>query len=510
MKANREGAGRGVGQRPFCRTLGACNIGKKRGEVSNPTHNAWRRTTAPSPRWRIKVWALVCLGFVACSTAGAGTLQGTATYGERIALPEDAVFEAELQDISRADAPATVLGRSRLEPAGQPPFRFEIGYDDAAHQAGRRYSVRATLTHQGRLLFTTDRIYPVLDGRSAPLQLHLVPVRSRPQPGSMTEGIGLLPASYEGELPGAGNPILWHVDLLSEGRYRLRTTHVGRPEPNRFDDIGRWSRDESGRIVLRGGREAPVFLMPVEGGAAMRKLDLLGKPTESGHNDLLQRLPKPQLIEPRLFLAGMFTYMADAATITLCVDGQRIPVAMEADYKTLEAAYRKATPQPGQPLLATLEGLITERPSIETGRPPQTTLVVERFIAVWPSESCGNTLADSPLRGTYWKLVRLGGEPVAAAAKQREAHLVFSADAFRVAGSGGCNRLTGGFELDGDRLRFGRMASTRMSCPDNMDQEKRFLDALVHVERYRIRGSHLELLDAAGTVYARFEAVALH
>jgi hypothetical protein len=30
------------------------------------------------------------------------------------------------------------------------------------------------------------------------------------------------------------------------------------------------------------------------------------------------------------------------------------------------------------------------------------------------------------------------------------------------------------------------------------------------VERYRIGGRHLEMLDAAGTAIARFEAVALH
>ena len=117
---------------------------------------------------------------------------------------------------------------------------------------------------------------------------------------------------------------------------------------------------------------------------------------------------------------------------------------------------------------------------------------------------------DSPLRGTYWKLVRLGDNPVAAATKQREPHLIFAADALRVAGSDGCNRMTGSLELDGDRLRFGRMASTQMACVDNNDQQTRFFsEALKHVERYRIRGSHLELLDETGAVRARFEAVAL-
>lgn len=283
-----------------------------------------------------------------------------------------------------------------------------------------------------------------------------------------------------------------------------------RPEPNRFDDIGRWTQEhDTGRIVLRGGREAPVFLMPLEGGAALRKLDLAGKAIESAHNDRLARLPKFAPIEPRLTLTGTFTYMADVANITLCADGQRLPVAVEGDYKALEAAYRQSGTKPGQPLLASLEGLIAQRPSMEESQPPRATLVVERFVNVWPRETCGTPLADSTLRGTYWKLVRLGDSPVVAAPKQREAHLILANDTLRVSGSGGCNRLSGGFELEGDRLRFSRMAGTMMACLDGMEQEKRLLDVLGQVERYRIRGSHLDLMDAQGVVIARFEAVAL-
>lgn len=327
---------------------------------------------------------------------------------------------------------------------------------------------------------------------------------------SPADDLGSLPASFKGELPGAGGPIVWHVDLLAEGRYQLRQTHVGQPEPASFDDIGRWLREpETGRLVLRGGREAPVFLLPVDGGAALRKLDLEGKVIESEHNDRLARLPVAAPIEPRLLLTGMFTYLADAASITLCADDRRLPVAMEGDYRALEGAYLQAELQPGQPLLATVEGMIARRPSAEESQPPRPTLVVERFVSVRPRETCGTPLADSPLRGTYWKLVRLGDDAVAAAEGQREASLVFDTEEPRVAGSGGCNRINGGFELEGDRLRFGRMAATRMACPDGMDQEQNFLAALARVQSHRIDGSHLELLDAAGKQVARFEAVAL-
>ena len=81
--------------------------------------------------------------------AHAGTLTGTAAYRERIALPPDAVFEAVLIDVAIADAPARVLGRARLQPAGQSPFRFSIPYRDSDVTPAGRYTVRATV--RGRI-----------------------------------------------------------------------------------------------------------------------------------------------------------------------------------------------------------------------------------------------------------------------------------------------------------------------------------------------------------------------
>lgn len=212
---------------------------------------------------------------------------------------------------------------------------------------------------------------------------------------------------------------------------------------------------------------------------------------------------------PRLALSGMFIVQADAARITLCADGRRLPVAMEADYRALEAAYLPARGQPGQALLVSLDGLIALRPHAEAARPLVSMLVPERFIGVWPRESCGQPLADSPLLETYWKLVRLDGVPVQAADAQREAHLVFRSQAARLSGSGGCNRIVGRYEISAGLLRIEHAAATQKACPQGMAQEQRFLDALGRVRRHAIRGSHLELLDADGAVLARLEAVAL-
>jgi putative lipoprotein len=264
----------------------------------------------PAPRWRrILPFGLLRAGMIARASvallvllgapASAGTLRGQALYRERLMLPPHAVFEAVLLDVSRADAPADILGRARLEPAGQPPFPFEIAYDDAALRPGRRYTVRATLTLDGRLLFTTDTVNSAFGG-ARPLELVMV---------------------------------------------------------------------------------------------------------------------------------------------------------------------RTNAPQ-------------------------------------------------NRLRGAYWKLTRLGDSPVQAGEPQREPHFILAQEkdekgSGTVSGSGGCNRFNGGFTLEGDQLRFSKMASTMMACADGMEQEGSFLKNLASVARYRITGDQLELLDDSGATLMLFTAVAL-
>lgn len=136
--------------------------------------------------------------------------------------------------------------------------------------------------------------------------------------------------------------------------------------------------------------------MPVDDGAALRKLDLQGNPIASAHEDRLQRLPRFTPIEPRLMLQGMFTYMADAASIVLCADNRAVPVAMEADYPALEAAYANVRAKPGERVLVNVQGLLALRPAMESGRPPRTTLVVERFVGVWPGQRCRGRPAAPP------------------------------------------------------------------------------------------------------------------
>jgi putative lipoprotein len=107
--------------------------------------------------------ALVLLLGLTAMEAAAAEITGTAFYRERIAPPPGSVFEAVLEDVSRADAPAVRLGAATLDGAEGPPYRFAIRYDPAAIDARMSYAVRATLRRpDGGLAFTSDAHHAVL------------------------------------------------------------------------------------------------------------------------------------------------------------------------------------------------------------------------------------------------------------------------------------------------------------------------------------------------------------
>jgi putative lipoprotein len=108
------------------------------------------------------------------------SVTGTATYRERMALPPGAVFEATIEDISKADAPSAVLGRTEVTSI-QVPVPFTIAYDPAKLDPRARYSVRTRILVEGRLWFTSDTVHPVLrDAGDTRVQIVMRRVTSAP------------------------------------------------------------------------------------------------------------------------------------------------------------------------------------------------------------------------------------------------------------------------------------------------------------------------------------------
>lgn len=84
-------------------------------------------------------------------------LSGTVAYRERIALPDNAVVKVTLEDVSLADAKATVIDSQSYTTEGkQVPLPFTLSYQESQIDPRHTYNVRAQIFVDNKLIFTTD------------------------------------------------------------------------------------------------------------------------------------------------------------------------------------------------------------------------------------------------------------------------------------------------------------------------------------------------------------------
>ena len=109
-----------------------------------------------------------------------GSIVGTATYRERIRVP-DARLHIQLIDNQLADTQAAVIAETRIDNASGPPYRFTLPFDPAKVRDGGRYGLHASLYDgDGRLWFVTDTRTPVTPGQEIAVELTMVRVSAEP------------------------------------------------------------------------------------------------------------------------------------------------------------------------------------------------------------------------------------------------------------------------------------------------------------------------------------------
>ncbi len=107
-------------------------------------------------------------------------------------------------------------------------------------------------------------------------------------------------------------------------------------------------------------------------------------------------------------------------------------------------------------------------------------------------EGCGKYVTDYRLNRT-WILKQTGETDILESNYMKgPPEISFDIGKNRFSGSGGCNRIMGYVTAEGDRLKFGRVASTLMACK-NSELEKEFLSALESTVNYKIIGNRLML-----------------
>jgi heat shock protein HslJ len=133
----------------------------------------------------------------------------------------------------------------------------------------------------------------------------------------------------------------------------------------------------------------------------------------------------------------------------------------------------------------------------------------------WPfafamvAAGCASSVSlDEPIESRTWRLVSIDAQPVIPSEDPRQSvQIVFDGTNKRVAGSGGCNRISGGYQRTGTQLKIGPLVSTRMACLDagRGQLETRFLAALQATTSYSLAGSELVLLDGRGQTLAKLD-----
>lgn len=440
--------------------------------------------------------------------AEAAVIRGVATYAGREALPAEARFEALLEDVSRPNAPV-VIGRAKVaKPTGYIPFEITYGAERIA--SNRTYAVRARISIGDRLLYVSDAPAAVLtrgSGNSVSLTMRAVSLSSDPDLGRRGT-LDDLPASFTGLLPCddcAG--IRQHLMLLPDGTYLSSKTFMRTGHDEVYYDVGSWApSSDGGRVVLRGASERADQLL-VRNDATLRRLDADGRPVEPVPANDLHRAETLQPIEPRVPMHGIYKHSAKGAgTFRECETGQEWPLLPANSESPLPAAWKEAKRKTGGEAMAYIEGRLVLH--MRDDGAMERALVVERVIGFKPGEKCGTVIVSTPLEDTRWRLAELDGEPIATGEKAPDIWITLQSKDKKAVGSGGCNRITGMYQLTGNQsLSLGPMAATRKACETGMDVETKFLKALDITRSYVVVGRSLELMDETGVRRARLEAV---
>ena len=110
---------------------------------------------------------------------------------------------------------------------------------------------------------------------------------------------------------------------------------------------------------------------------------------------------------------------------------------------------------------------------------------------------CGKYLTDYRLHD-IWVLEELNGYKVFAADFQKEfPRIEINSAENRFSGFGGCNSITGQIFFEKDLLRFTKVVSTLMACPQG-NKEGDFLKALQSTTTYAIGNNQLTLSNPSG------------
>jgi len=469
-------------------------------------------------------------------TAAAQTIEGSATFRERMAVPPTAVFEALLEDVSRAGAPAETIARTSVPSPGNPPIAFKIAYDPARIQPNRTYVVRARILVDGQLFFTTDEAHRVITGgnpTTVNLMMRSVDAGQAARP--TTGGNKPLVGTYWRATELAGKPappqdptrethLQFHQGRVSgsdgcnlmTGSYHLSGdrvtfgqmagTQMACINPGGTEGPFRDALKRASRLTVAGdrlelldaaGTRLAAFVAgtpPTAGGnkpleaTYWRATELAGKPAAP---------PQEPTREPHLQFHQGRVSGADGCNLmtgSYHLNGDRVTFSQMAGTQ-MACANMEATEGPFRDALKNASRLTVKGDRMELFDAAGTRLAA--FVAgTRPSDSSkpGETKALTGFAGTSWQLVKFQSmDDTTLKPDDRSKYTIEFQGGGRLAVRIDCNRGTGTWKSAGEtQIEFGPLALTRAQCPPGSLYDQ-IVKQWPNIRSYVLRDGHLFL-----------------
>ncbi|MCP4324291.1 MAG: hypothetical protein GY951_08775 [Psychromonas sp.] len=98
-------------------------------------------------------------------------------YNQKIVLPEGARLEVRLEDVSKMDVASELVTSATRDIKSTPPYALQISFPTKSIKAKHSYSLGATITVDGKLIFiSTTHINPFAVGIASPIEIKVDPV----------------------------------------------------------------------------------------------------------------------------------------------------------------------------------------------------------------------------------------------------------------------------------------------------------------------------------------------
>jgi len=440
-----------------------------------------------------------------------GIVTGSLTLSEGDKLPEGAVLTIQLNDISRADAPSTLIGTQIIPVAGKSsPFDWRVYYPTKKIEQHNRYSVSAQISYDNHIQFRTTTSYGVITNglpETVNIEADKMPAKAEPT-GKPMQGMYNYMADaalFMNCADGNTYPVAMAGDNANLERAYL--------ELKAGDNAKVWI-EVTGRLVEQTGMEGDVIQTallvekvmsvdnqktcqpgPPDFGLAGKKWQL----SEAPGSDLPAGLDLSHAyleFSPELKVSGSSGcnringgYTLNDSELILGSPMAMTRMACPGDFAKLESVVMDGLKSvDGYELKGdVLNLLINGEPTLR-----------------YKAEVVAGVESSTRLEGK-WLLNDISSLSIPDDINPAEvAYIEFLADG-KVAGKTGCNRLMSSYTQDGNQLKFGIGAGTMMMCPpDFMQIESGIQKAMVETTAFTIDGEALRLKNKEDDTLAVF------